>query len=97
MAKDVRAPIVDPPASARDAYPICGLTYLLLAKQGKDAKKTEVVKSFVQYIITDGQASAEALSYAKLPAALAEQDQKLLNEVSGNARAGQGTPASAGK
>ena len=68
VRQDVRAPIVDPPASARDAYPICGLTYLLLAKQGKDAKKTEVVKNFVQYIITDGQASAEALSYAKLPA-----------------------------
>jgi phosphate transport system substrate-binding protein len=98
LAKDVRTPIVDPPASARDAYPICGLTYLLVPKQGKDAKKTEVVKNFVQYIITDGQASAERLAYAKLPATLADQDQKLLAEIVASGQPGQTTTsASMGK
>ncbi len=97
LAKDVRTPIVDPPASARDAYPICGLTYLLVTKQGKDAKKTEVVKNFVQYIITDGQASAEALAYAKLPPTLADQDQKLLGEVVAGGQPVQATSTSARK
>src|SRR5579872_1657595 len=97
LAKDVRSPIVDPPASARDAYPISGLTYLLLTKEPKDPKKAEVVKNFIQYIITDGQASAEGLAYAKLPAALAEQDQKLLAEVSANGQTNQASSAPGGK
>lgn len=97
LAKDVRSPIVDPPASARDAYPICGLTYLLVNKEPKDPKKAEVVKNFIQYIITDGQASAEALAYAKLPATLADQDQKLLAEVSVGGQANQASSAHGGK
>ncbi len=78
LAKDVRTPIVDPPASAKDAYPICGLTYLFVPTQAKDPAKQQLLKSFIQYIITDGQASADSLFYAKLPSTLAEQDQKLL-------------------
>jgi phosphate transport system substrate-binding protein len=81
LAKDVRTPVVDPPASAKDAYPITGLTYLLVPKQGKDQAKEQTVKEFVQYIITEGQASAESLQYAKLPQSLADQDQKLLSEI----------------
>jgi len=86
LAKDVRMPVVDPPASAKDAYPISGLTYLLVPKQGKDENKQQIVKQFVQYIITDGQASAEGLQYSKLPPSLADQDQKLLAEVQGGAQ-----------
>ena len=83
LAKDVRTPIVDPPASAKDAYPISGLTFLLVAKQGKDPAKQDLVKQFVQFIITQGQSSAEGLQYSKLPQGLAEQDQKMLVEVGG--------------
>ena len=83
LAKDVRAPVVDPPASAKDAYPITGLTYLLVPKQASDVSKEQTIKEFVQYIITDGQASAESLEYARLPQSLAEQDQKLLSEIQG--------------
>jgi phosphate transport system substrate-binding protein len=97
LAKDIRAPIVDPPDSARDAYPICGLTYLLVTKDGKDVKKRETVKTFIQYVITDGQASAEALSYAKLPATLVDQDQKLLSEILANGQPIQNAASSAGK
>jgi len=81
LAKDVRTPIVDPPASAKDAYSISGLTFLLVPKQGKDPAKQDMVKQFVQYIITQGQSSAEGLQYSKLPQGPAEQDQKLLAEV----------------
>ena len=81
LAKDTRTAVVDPPASAKDAYPIAGLTYLLVPKQGKDPARAKTVKDFVQYIITDGQASAESLQYAKLPASLVDQDQKVLAEI----------------
>jgi len=81
LAKDVRTSVVDPPASAKDAYPITGLTFLLVPKQAKDDARGQIVKQLVEYIITQGQNSAEALQYAKLPQSLAEQDQKLLAEL----------------
>jgi len=83
LEKDVRTPIVDPPASAKDAYPISGLTFLLVPKQGKDPAKQGVVKEFVQYIITQGQSIAESLQYSRLPQTLVAQDQKLLGEIGG--------------
>ena len=38
LAKDVRTPIVDPPASAPDAYPISGLSFILIPKDRPDAE-----------------------------------------------------------
>jgi phosphate transport system substrate-binding protein len=84
LAKDVRVPIVDPPASAKDAYPISGLTFLLVPKQAKDANKGELLKQFVQYVVTQGQDHAENLFYAKLPSTLQQQDQSLLAQVGEN-------------
>lgn len=89
LEKDVRTPIVDPPASAKDAYPIAGLTFLLLPKQPKDPAKGQVVKDFVQFVITQGQNSAEQLEYAKLPPSLSEQNQKLLGELQGGQQTSQ--------
>jgi phosphate transport system substrate-binding protein len=81
LAQDVRTPVVNPPDSAKDAYPISGLTFLLVPKQGKTPQREEIVKDFVQYIITNGQAAAEGLQYAKLPESLVSQDDKLLGEL----------------
>ena len=86
LAKDVRSAIVDPPASAKDAYPICGLTYLLVPKEAKDAQKAAAVKEFIQYIVTNGQEMSNSLFYAKLPPVLTEQDQKLLGETQADNR-----------
>lgn len=82
LAKDVRTPVVDPPASAKDAYPISGLTFLLVPKQGKNPQHEQVVRDFAQYIINQGQNSAEGMQYSKLPQSLVEQDQKMLAEIS---------------
>jgi phosphate transport system substrate-binding protein len=81
LAKDVRTSIVDSPASAKQAYPITGLTFLLVPKQAKDDARGQIVKQFVEYVVTRGQDSAEGLQYARLPQSLAEQDQKLLAEL----------------
>lgn len=81
LARDVRMPIVDPPPAAKDAYPIAGLTFLLIPKEGKDPNKTQLLKQFVQYVITQGQDQAESLAYAKLPSSLQQQDQALVAQI----------------
>jgi phosphate transport system substrate-binding protein len=95
LAQDVRTPIVDPPASAKDAYPVCGLTYLLVPKDGNDTAKRGTLKSFVQYIVTEGQSPAESLGYAKLPDTLAGQDQKLLGDMMANGQPIQSSTSAA--
>jgi len=81
LQKDVRTAIVDPPATAADAYPISGLTYLLVPITPKDANKGAATKAFVQYTITTGQASTEELHYSKLPPSLQQIDQSLLRQL----------------
>jgi len=89
LAKDVRTPIVDPPASAKDAYPISGLTFLLVPKQGKDRKKTETLKQFIAYVVTQGQTQAQSMAYAPISASLQQQDENLLSQVAGTAEPAQ--------
>jgi phosphate transport system substrate-binding protein len=90
LAQDVRTPIVDPPASAPNAYPISGLTFLLIPKEGKDPGKAQKLKDFVQYVISQGQGEAEKMSYAKLPSQLQQQDQGMLAQVAQNLAPGGG-------
>jgi phosphate transport system substrate-binding protein len=80
LGKDIRTPIVDPPASAKDAYPIAGLTFLLIPKEPKSPDKGKLLKDFIQYIVTQGQDQSESLYYAKLPGPLQQQCQNLLSQ-----------------
>jgi phosphate transport system substrate-binding protein len=84
LAKDPRTPIVDPPASAKDAYPMSGLSFLLVPKDGSDVEERKAVKEFIQYAVTTGQGSAEGLEYAKLPKVLQQQDLSLLDGLTAN-------------
>jgi len=93
LEKDVRTPIVDPPASAKDAYPISGLTFLLIPKQGRDPAKQGIVKQFVQFIITQGQSTSESLEYSRLPDSLAQQAQRMLGEIGGGQQASGNAPS----
>lgn len=81
LSQDIRQPIVDPPASAASAYPISGLTFLLVPKSQPDNKKASEVKEFVGYVISDGQGTAQQLHYAELPKSLQDIDKRLLDEV----------------
>ena len=88
LAKDVRTPIVNAPASAPMAYPISGLTFLLVPKNGNDRQKLDMTAKFIAYIVDDGQSFATGLHYAKLPPAITQLDRQLLAQVgSGNAQA----------
>jgi phosphate transport system substrate-binding protein len=84
LSKDLRAPIVDPPASASDAYPISGLTFILIPKDRPDPGQQSAIKDFVTFAISTGQDSAEQLSYAKLPDSVQQQGQMLLSQLTAN-------------
>lgn len=82
LSSDVRTPVVNPPASAADAYPISGFTYLLIPKQPKDAAKGQVLAKFVKYVLTEGQQASGDLHYARLPDSIQHVNQQLLAQVS---------------
>ena len=81
LNNDVRIPIVDPPATAAHAYPISGLTFLLVPKDGVDKNKRAALKGFIQYIVTTGQQIAPSLNYSQLPQSVTQLDQKLIAEM----------------
>jgi phosphate transport system substrate-binding protein len=81
LARDVRLPIVNPPATAANAYPISGLTFLLIPTDGQGVAKRHALKSFVKYIVTDGQSVAASLNYAPLPDSVRQNDLKLLDTM----------------
>jgi phosphate transport system substrate-binding protein len=86
LAEDVRTPIVNPPASATDAYPITGLTFLMVYKDGSNPAKRAAVKHFINYVVSGGQQAANELHYAPLPQALVAQDQKMLDEMTADGK-----------
>ena len=84
LNSDPRIPIVNPPASAPDAYPVSGLTFLIIPKDGQDQAKRAMLKSFIQYVIGDGQQVAGSLNYAPLPDGMKQYDAQTLNQMTAN-------------
>ncbi len=79
LAKDVRFPIVNSPAP--DAYPICGLTFLLVYQDQKDAGKAHALAGFLEWAIHEGQAAAAPLDYAPLPGAVVKVNEASLRKL----------------
>ena len=79
LAKDVRTPIVN--GAAPDAYPIAGLTFLLVYQDQKDPVKARALADFINWAIHDGQAMAEALDYARLPEAVVKVNEATLRTL----------------
>jgi phosphate transport system substrate-binding protein len=73
---DFRVSITNAPGPT--AYPICSFTWLLIPAQIPDAGKRAAIKGFLAWMLTDGQGYNEALSYAKLPAAVVEREKKAI-------------------
>ena len=68
-------------AAGATSYPITAPTYLLVKLKYTDAAKGKAVKGFVKWLLTDGQASAEAKGFSKLPAALQTKALAQLDKV----------------
>jgi phosphate transport system substrate-binding protein len=84
LAQDARVSIVDPPASAKDAYPIAGISFFLIAKDGSDAVERQAIRDFTQFIVTGGQDLSEGLDYARLPKPVQDRALALLSEMQSN-------------
>ncbi|MGP0072350.1 MAG: phosphate ABC transporter substrate-binding protein PstS [Bryobacteraceae bacterium] len=81
LAKDVRTPVVDPPVSAKAAYPITGISFLLVSKDNPSMSEQMAVRDFIAYAISNGQDAAEGLSYAKLPPSVQQKANALLAQL----------------
>jgi phosphate transport system substrate-binding protein len=68
LALDVRTPIVDSPA--KGAYPIAGLTFLLVYQDQKDPAKAQAIADFIHWAMLNGESMASDLDYAPLPDAV---------------------------
>jgi|ERR1700730_13433888 len=79
MPGDFRVSITNAPGKA--AYPISSFTWLLIPEKFSDAGKRDAIKGFVSWMLTDGQNSAEALSYAKLPKEVVAKEKQALAQV----------------
>ena len=84
LGKDVRSPIVNSPAP--DAYPISGLTYLLVYQDQKDATKAKALANFIEWCMTEGQAAAEGLDYAPLPPQVVQVNRTNLTRLTAQGR-----------
>jgi phosphate transport system substrate-binding protein len=62
--RDDSASIVDPPRSAKQAYPISTFTYAIVSRS---SGKLPALKPFLQYAVTTGQKYATPLGLAPLP------------------------------
>jgi phosphate transport system substrate-binding protein len=58
-------------ANMKTGYPISTVSYAIVCSKYKDAAKGALVKSFLGYAVTTGQAAADGLGFAPLPSDLA--------------------------
>jgi phosphate transport system substrate-binding protein len=79
MPEDFRVSITNAPG--KTAYPISSFTWLLIPEKIQDGGKRDSIKGFLKWMLTDGQGSAEQLSYAKLPKEVVEKELKAINKV----------------
>ena len=84
LAQNLRTPIVDPPGSAKGAYPISGLTYVLIPRDNRSVGEQRAFRDFITYALSGGQDAAEELSYTKLPAPVQQKSQTLLTQLTEN-------------
>jgi len=84
LAKDVRTPIVNSPAP--DAWPISGLTFLIVYQDAKDQARGLTLARFLDWAIHDGQGYADALDYARLPDAIVKVNEKTLGTLTGGGK-----------
>lgn len=73
---------LDYATKASGAYPLILVTYEIVCSKYSDAKIGALVKSFLTYTATDGQASLKQLGYAPLPAPIDAKVKSALTDLS---------------
>jgi phosphate transport system substrate-binding protein len=78
--EDLRVSITN--AAGAQAYPIASYTYILVAKDQKDAAKGKAIVDFLWWGLHDGAEHARSLDYAPLPAEILKRVEAKLNSIS---------------
>lgn len=73
---DFRVSITNAPGPT--AYPISSFTWLLIPAKIPDAAKRDAIKTFLKWMLTDGQNYNEGLSYSRLPNPVIEKELKAI-------------------
>jgi phosphate transport system substrate-binding protein len=76
---DFRVSITNAPGAA--AYPISGMTWLLVYEKQKDAEKGKKLVQFLNWMTRDGQKYAPELGYAPLPGELLARVQQAAGKI----------------
>ena len=79
MPDDFRVSITNAPGA--DAYPISGMTWLLVYEKQKNAEKGKKLVQFLDWMMRDGQKNAAPLGYAPLPEAVIAKEHQALGRV----------------
>jgi phosphate transport system substrate-binding protein len=79
MPDDFRISITNAPGA--NAYPIAGMTWLLVYEKQKHVEKGKKLVQFLDWMMRDGQKNAAALGYAPLPDAVIAKEQQALGRV----------------
>jgi phosphate transport system substrate-binding protein len=79
MPADFRVSITNAPG--KTAYPISSFTWLLIPEQAQDPKKGKIIADFLNWMVNDGQKMTAQLSYAPLPASVAEKVKAAIKQV----------------
>jgi len=79
MPADFCVSIVDSPG--KEAYPIAGLTWLLVYKEQKDEAKGKALVQFLKWAIRNGQTMGAALDYAPLPKPVIDMVDSTLKQI----------------
>ncbi len=79
MPADLRVMITN--ADGKNAYPICGFTWLLIYKNMKDKEKARAIAKFLKWAVTEGESYAKDLYYAPLPEPVKKLDLAKINLI----------------
>jgi len=70
--------IVDPPATAAQAYPLSTFTYAIVPEK---SGKADLLKPFLLYAIAAGQSFSPLLEFAKLPQKIVTVDRNTIARI----------------
>ena len=79
MPSDFRVSITNAPGA--NAYPISSFTWLLIPASIPNAEKRNALKSFLNWILTDGQTMVQSLGYAPLPPEVKSKELAQISEI----------------
>ena len=79
MPADFRVSITNPPG--KDAYPIASFTWLLIPEKAKDPARGKMIADFLAWMVDEGQKMTTQLTYAPLPASVAEKVKVAIKQV----------------